>query len=258
MLRRSVCWNERYDSKDHPDIFGSCLCCELVSKPNLLSFPTNLNFSDVKVKWLLAYFLPATKIHPNHGLCFLLLSISCLFLERKDSGVFTWLMQRLTSLCSKRKQASRWEGDKERAQFTGYWSSPSDLFSILLLRLEYHPRDPLTGISDSVDTLVRAAPPTCHQSSSQHTIKMTSAAGGRRIASLRKTPSVLLWSCSTHIESERLMQSLTDWRRSAASLTLLAGSSVELCHFPSTRWVSTTAGRRLLLLPYRLLRRYWT
>lgn len=104
----------------------------------------------------------------------------------KDSGVFTWLMQRLTSLCSKRKQASRWEGDKERAQFTGYWSSPSDLFSILLLRLEYHPRDPLTGISDSVDTLVRAAPPTCHQSSSQHTIKMTSAAGGRRVASLRK------------------------------------------------------------------------
>lgn len=114
-------------------------------------------------------------------------SLSCLFLERKDSGAFAWLMQRLTSLCSERKRASRWEGDKERAQFTGYWSSPSDLFSILLLRLEYHPRDPLTGISDSVDTLVRAAPPTCHQSSSQHTIKMTSAAGGRCIASQRKS-----------------------------------------------------------------------
>lgn len=65
---------------------------------------------------------------------------------------------KLTSFRNKRKQASGREGDKERAQFTGHWSSRCDLFSILLLRLEYHPRDPLTGISDSVDTVVRSAP----------------------------------------------------------------------------------------------------
>lgn len=54
-----------------------------------------------------------------------------------------------------------------------------DLFSLLLLRLEYHPLDPLTGISDSVDTVVRSAAQTeCHQSTSQHTIKMTSAGSG--------------------------------------------------------------------------------
>ncbi len=65
------------------------------------------------------------------------------------------------------------EGDKTWAQLTGHWLSLCDLISLLLLRLEYHPLDPLTGISDSVDTVVRSVPqPECHQSTSQHTIKM--------------------------------------------------------------------------------------
>lgn len=75
------------------------------------------------------------------------------------------------------EETSVWEGDKKRAQLTGHWSSLCDLISLLLLRLEYHPLDPLTGISDSVDTVVRSAPQLeSHQSTSQHTIKMTSAA----------------------------------------------------------------------------------
>lgn len=55
------------------------------------------------------------------------------------------------SLKNHRKHASERDGDKDRAQLTGHWLCRCDLFS-LLLRLEYHPLDPLTGTCNSVDT----------------------------------------------------------------------------------------------------------
>lgn len=41
--------------------------------------------------------------------------LACLFLEMKDRSLFTWLVRGLTSLCSKRKQASR------RGEGSVYW-----------------------------------------------------------------------------------------------------------------------------------------
>lgn len=101
----------------------------------------------------------------------------------KHPGQIQGVVEDVYGTCAKsdsiqqQEETSVWEGDKKRAQLTGHWSSLCDLISLLLLRLEYHPPDPLTGISDSVDTVVRSAPQLeSHQSTSQHTIKMTSAA----------------------------------------------------------------------------------
>lgn len=60
------------------------------------------------------------------------------------------------SLKNHRKHASERDGDKDRAQLTGHWLCRCDLFS-LLLGLEYHPLDPLTGICNWVGAAVRAA-----------------------------------------------------------------------------------------------------
>lgn len=61
------------------------------------------------------------------------------------------------SLKNHRKHASERDGNKDRAQLTGHWLCRCDLFS-LLLGLEYHPLDPLTGICNWVGAAVRAAP----------------------------------------------------------------------------------------------------
>lgn len=122
---------------------------------------TSFNYQNLKTKVKLLHFLPKAPMacSVNCG--------GCLWEPRK-------LRQHSTARGNK---CLRERETKKRARLTGHWSSLCDLISLLLLRLEYHPLDPLTGISDSVDTVVRAAPqPECHRSTRQHTIKMTSAA----------------------------------------------------------------------------------
>lgn len=60
------------------------------------------------------------------------------------------------SIKNHRKHASERDGDKDTAQLTGHWLCRCDLFS-LMLRLEYHPLDPLTGIRNPLDAAAGAA-----------------------------------------------------------------------------------------------------